>query len=630
MFKPCSLFRLASLGQLVAIGIWAQAPLPPSATNLAQLPVAFVKQGKTFQARGQGYGIRLDSGRADIRLLSSGGGTSHFADRSLSIEFAGKQISAAAPDHELSGKINYISGNDPQKWQIGLSTFGRVTYPEIYPGIDVVYYGNQQELEFDLVVKPGADPGAVRMTVRGGGTLSIDHSGALRGGDDLRIGLPGIYQEVNGTRKAIAGHFSITGNNEVAFGNDRWDRTKPLVIDPTITYSNLLGGGLGSSTGTGIALDSSRNILIAGSTSASDFPTVNAVQSNYTGNAGFISKIDPSGKTLIYSTYIGGSFGGSTAFSAIAADSTGAAWATGTTTYNSFPLVHAMQSSGNGALVKLDSAGVLQFSTYLGGSADRGNGIAVDSAGNAYVTGTTYGGFPGATGSPSNFSSAADVFVAKFSSTGLLVFATVLGGTGQDFGNAITVDAGGNPYVTGYSTSSAFTGAPGGGAQPANNGNGDAFVAKMRPDGSSLLYFTFLGGTSSDQGTAIGVDSSLNAYALAGKPVQKASRPPGAAQTALAGATDGFIAKLSPAGNAFNYITYVGGSRQDYLEGARIGPCWKCVRHRVPPSRPIFPRRLLLSRPSREPQQLFTAPQTPEEIGLLPMPISLAPYWMSP
>ena len=144
----------------------------------------------------------------------------------------------------LPGKVNYISGKDPSKWQIGLPTYGRATYPDIYPGIDVVYYGNQEQLEFDLVVKPGADPNAIRMKIKGAEKLSLDRDGALRIADGLRIELPKIYQEINGARKTVSGHYALASRGEIAFRVDAYDKTRPLVVDPTLVYASCLGGGV--------------------------------------------------------------------------------------------------------------------------------------------------------------------------------------------------------------------------------------------------------------------------------------------------------------------------------------------------------------------------------------------------
>jgi hypothetical protein len=223
-------------------------------------------------------------------------------------------------------------------------TYDKVTYREVYPGIDVVFYGNGQQMEFDLVVRPGADPEAIRLKVGGAGRLSIDASGGLVAGDGLSVALPQIYQEVNGAKKSVPGRYSIVGQDEVTFRIDPWDHARPLVIDPTIVYSAIFGGGLSSSGGQAIALDSLGNIIITGYTYAADFPTLDPAQNHLAGSADvFVTKINPAGTSLIYSTFLGGSnydqpFG-------LAVDSVNAAWVTGNTNSSNFPMLNAAQST---------------------------------------------------------------------------------------------------------------------------------------------------------------------------------------------------------------------------------------------------------------------------------------------
>jgi hypothetical protein len=546
--------------------IWAQTSTQ-ALKDFARLPLAFEKQaggsGERFVARGPGYVIALEDGKALIGVAEK--------DRSsdaISLEFAGSRSSQAVPAAELPGKINYIQGNDPRKWRVGLPTYARVAYPDTYPGIDVVYYGNQQQLEFDLVVKPGADPEAIRLKVAGAGKLSIDDSGALVLAEGLTVALPQVYQEVNGTKKSVPGHFAIVSRDEVAFHVDRWDRTLPLVIDPTIVYSAMFGGALGNhNIGYAIGLDSLGNILLAGYTDMVDFPTVDAYQSGQGGNGdAFVSKINSTGTALIYSTYLGGS--GYDYAAALAVDSTNAVWITGDTTSANFPVLNAAQPAFGGAtdafVARMDASGVLQFSTYLGGTAgDFGTGIAVDGSNNGYVGGFSYGTFPTTAGALQSGSS----FVAKYGPTGTLVFSALpVYGTAQ----AIAVDSAGEAFVTGTTNEGPFTGMPPGGAQAVNNGGGDAFVAKLSADGTSLVYFTFFGGTGFDQGTGIAVDTLGNAW-FAGQTNSTGLGTTGAAQQTLAGGIDGFVAKLNPAGSQFSYVTYLGGIRQDYLTGLALG-----------------------------------------------------------
>ncbi len=568
--------RTASLLEIISLAVAVlHAPHlsaePRAVQSYLRLPLAFERDGngaeERFVARGPGYTVGVQRGAATIGLALKKEGAASI----VSLEFVRSQSTKAEPGPQLPGKVNYIHGNDPKRWRIGLPTWERVRYSDIYPGIDVVYYGNQQQLEFDLVLKPGADPQAIRMKIGGGSKLSLDDSGALRietaGADDLKIELPNIYQEVDGKKKSVSGRYAIQGRDEVAFQVDSYDRARPLVIDPTIVYSTLFGGtGTSSSS---IGLDSSGNILLAGSTSQPDFPIINATQNELKGSTdGFVAKINSAGTALVYSTYLGGS--SNDGFASLAVDSAGAAWLTGSTTSLDFPVMNApafpgLIGSGLAVVVKLDENGAPQFSSYLGTGQvfTTGTGIAVDGSGSAYVTGWTEGTFPATPGTlqpPISFSPR--TFVTKYSSGGSIVSSALLGGDGSDQGYAIAVDSIGDAYVTGSSTSTTITGAPAGGAQPVNNGGGDAFVAKWNADATALFYFTFLGGSALDQGNAIAVDSAGNAY-IAGYTNSAGLATPGAAQTSSAGPTTGFVAKLNAGGSAFGYITYIGGNRYD-------------------------------------------------------------------
>ena len=423
-------------------------------------------------------------------------------------------------------------------------------------------------------MKPGADPRAIRLKIGGGGKLSLDVSGAVKiatSGGSIGIALPKIYQEIHGTRKTVAGHYAIRGADEVAFEVEGYDRSRKLVIDPTIVYSTLLGGGTGSSAGNSVAVDSSGNTLVAGYTLALDFPTVNAAQSslNLTQQDGFVSKLNAAGTALIYSTYLGGS-GGDT-FTGIAVDGSGAAWVTGQTVSGDFPLLNPVQATYGGGsdavVVKLDASGALQFSSYLGGSLnDSGLGIATDTSGNAYVTGATDGNFPVTAGALQS-GNGGGAFVTKFSTVGSQTYSAVL--TNVSAGTAVAADSAGDAWITGYTYSSIAPGASTAGPQQTNQGNGDAFVAEFNPAGTALQYFTYFGGTGFDRGNAIALDTVGNVY-FAGTTNSAGLATAGAAQTAPAGGNDGFVAKLNIADNSFSYVTYLGGLRQDYLTGLAV------------------------------------------------------------
>ena len=581
LLRPLTL--IAMTVSFVSAQNLAQSPASPEAIDkYLHLPLAFERHGagpkETWVARGQGYAIGVQRGKASIQASSKAGQT----PVAFSLEFAGAKTPAAVPGAPLPGKVNYIHGNDPKNWQLGLSTYDRVIYPGLYPGVDLVYYGNQQEIEFDLAVKPGADPRGIRMKVRGGGKLSIDDSGDLRIGEsEVRIALPKIYQEINGAKKAIPGRYTLRGRNEVGFEMAAWDRTRPLVIDPAIigpgiTLSTLLGGSTGNTFGEKIALDSLGNIYLTGYTSAADFITGSGQFQTGTNGPpdGFVTSVSAAGK-LAYSTYFGGS--GTDEFLGIAADANGNAWVTGSSNSTDFPLMNATQAVYGGGtdavVVKLTSSGALAFSTYLGGSSiDVGEGIAVDGLNNAYVTGYTGGSFPTTPGviQPA-FQGGDDIFVAKYSSAGSVVYSTLLGGPSNDLGFGIAVDATGDAYVAGFTASAAFVppNPPGGAQAVYAGGTDDAFVAKLNPTATALGYFTYLGGTNADFVDAIALDSTGNVF-VAGYTGSAGIATPGAAQTVYAGGYDGFAAKLNSTGTTFNYITYLGGNRNEFLFGVAV------------------------------------------------------------
>jgi hypothetical protein len=550
-----------------ATPIWAaEANSTTLVEKSSRMPLSFEQRGQSeFVARGQEYAMDIRGACATIALRVSD------VPSTIRMEFVhGRQV-AAIPEKELPGKVNYILGNDPRRWRLGLPTYERVTYPDLYPGIDVAYYGNQRQLEFDLVLKPGADVKSVRMRFSGLGNLKTDASDSLMLGD-LRLMAPTVIQG----KKTISARYKMLASGEVAFEVGTYDRRQPLIIDPTLVYSTEMGGGNQFNRGNAIALDASGNVYIAGVTYADDFPAVVPAFAGYTANGdGFISKLDSTGTALIYSTYIGGS--GYDSLQGIAVDSTGAAWAVGTSSSTDFPLLSPYQntlSGGNDAVVvKLSPSGVLAYSTFLGGPGNNiANSVAIDPVGNAYVTGQTGAGFPTTAGVYQPvIQGGTAAFVTKFNASGSLTWSTFVGGTSFDYANGIAVDEFGNTYITGVSYSAMFPGAPPGGAQPVNRGNGDAFVAKLNFNGSGLLYFTFLGGSGYDQANTIGVDPISGMAVVAGQTLSAdLSTSSGAVQSTNAGGYDGFVAKLNAAGSAFLFTTYLGGNRNDFIQGLAI------------------------------------------------------------
>ena len=579
----------AALGALL---LEAAPPPSPTIHPKLNLPLAFERQGDAskvrYVARGQGYMIAVDEGNATIGVLPD----PNQAGSMVTMQFAGGRHVPPIAGAELPGKVNYIRGNDPAQWKLGVPTYGKVGYQGVYPGVDVVYYGNQQQLEFDLVLKPGADPGVVRMKFDGARKVSLDPAGQLvleTPSGKLRLPLPLLYQETSGqpahrpqtagSRKKIAGHYTLRRRNEVGFEVSAYDRTKPLVIDPTIIAGALFGGN-SSAYGQAVALDSSHNIYLTGYTYASDFPTTSGTaQPGYDANQdGYVSKINSTGTSVVYSTYLGGSQ--YDYLNSIAVDSDEAVWVAGYTSSPDFPTMIPYQGTFGGSydavLAKLTPTGALYFSTYLGGSGfDAGYGVAVDTSNNAYLTGTTSGGLPTTSGVLFPSSPGYHAFVTKFNSSASIAYSTLLGGNSQDGAYAVAADASGNAYVTGYTYSSDFIGDPGGGARTTNAGSADAFIAKLNSTGTApLLYFTFLGGSNFDEGTSINVDSSSPPNAYVGGNTTSTDLHPTAAVVggSLSGGYDAFVAKLNGTGSAFSYITYLGGSRSDFLQSLAIEP----------------------------------------------------------
>ena len=564
-FMGCTIgMRLKRLGFLVNLLVFslAAAETPPVLATYSALPLSFdASTAGSYSARTNGYVIGIDS-----EGFSFGNGK----DGLFKLTFVGGSTSKLIARGELPGKVNYILGKDPQKWRIGVSTFRQIECADLYPGITAVYYGNGNQLEFDLVLTPGADVSRVRMRIqkpaRGARVEPISASdGSLTFGD-LNLKPPTVLQGAT----QIAARYRILASGEIEFALADYDHSKQLTIDPVLTYSTLLGGGNSSNLARAVAVDAAGNAYVTGVTYSSDFPTVNAALGAFQSNGdGFISKINPSGTALVYSTYLGGS--SLDQLNGIAVDSFGAAWAVGSTNSSDFPLLAPFQKSLSGTqdaiVVKLSPTGSLVFSSYLGGpNGTSASAVAVDGSSNAIVTGYATSGFPT---TPNAFQTVnqggEDAFVTKFNSSGNLIYSTFLGGNSTDTASGVAADSAGNAYVTGFSYSPIFPGAPSGGAQPVNKGQGDVFVAKVLPDGSGLSYFTFFGGSYNDYGFGIGVDNAGNAYVGGYTHSQDLPVSPGAIQPAPAGNYDGFVFKLNAAGSAVLYSTYLGGNRFDQI-----------------------------------------------------------------
>src|SRR3989441_166203 len=460
---------------------------------------------------------------------------------------------------ELRGRSNYFIGNDPAKWRANVPTYAKVEYRDVYPGVNLVYYGNQRQLEFDFIVAPGADPQRIRLRVEGADRLDLDAQGDLvvhTGGAQVRLQQPHVYQMANGVRQEIESRYVLNDHHQVEVWVAAYDTHKPLVIDPTLAYSTYLGG-TGFDEGFGIAVDSLGQAYVTGVTASLDFAmTAGVLQPRFAGGSldAFVTKLNPTGAALAYSTYLGGT-GDENGFG-IAVDATGNAYVTGLTNSNlDFPTTAgAFQRSSAGGIsdafvTKLNAAGAaLVYSTYLGGTGDEnGFGIAVDATGNAYVTGITFSpDFPTTARAFQPSSPGGDAFVTKLNPSGAaLVYSTYLGGTGSDLGFGIAVDSFGNAYVTGQTFSSDFPTTEGAFQTTFGGGGGfDAFLTKVNPAGAALVYSTYLGGTSDDFGLGIAVDNFGNAY-VTGFTGSLDFPTLGAFQSTSGDGGDAFVAKFS-------------------------------------------------------------------------------------
>ena len=370
----------------------AAASMPPGA--FGRLPLSFEpNQGQTdarvkFLARGPGYGLFLTDNEAVFSLSGS--------QMRMRLQGASTSPQITGVD-QLPGKVNYLLGNKSENWRTNVPTYARVRYEQIYPGVDLIYYGNQRQLEYDFVIEPRASSKQIRLAFEGAGKLKLNrHGDLILGSAAHKITLlrPKAYQEIDNKRREVSVKYLLKPYGQVAFQVGAYDKRQQLVIDPVLVYSTYLGGS-GLDAGNGIAVDSSGNAYITGQTSSLNFPTVSPLQPATGGSVdAFVAKLNATGTALVYSTYLGGS--GTDVGTSIAVDSNGNAFITGQTTSLTFPTVNplhpALNDSADAFVAELNSAGsALVYSTFLGGhSTDSGNSIAVDSAGNAYVTGTSF------------------------------------------------------------------------------------------------------------------------------------------------------------------------------------------------------------------------------------------------
>ncbi|MBC8002384.1 MAG: SBBP repeat-containing protein, partial [Opitutaceae bacterium] len=540
------------------------------ATAHAQLQQDFGKpslsfeanQGQTdravkFTSRGRGYSFFLTANEAVMQLREPDQANPKSKIQSLKSAVVRMQFNGANASPQISGidplpgKSNFFIGNDRRNWHADVPNFAKVNYTEIYPGVDLVFYGNQRQLEYDFVVAPGADAGSIGLSFAGAEQVLLDEQGNLvirTTAGEIVQHAPVIYQETDSStqtgtqtsRQNIPGGYVLTGQNQVAFQIGDYDHGKPLVIDPVLSFASYLGGS-GIDKANGVAVDGAGNVYLTGITESTNFPATGDFSSGRADHhAVFITKLNPTGSAVLYSTLIDGK--SSETGLAIAVDETGSAYATGSTGSRDFPLQSPFQDrynpgiscpipipscvvedalGGEPFVLKLNPAGdSLIFSTYLGGAGgDAGNGIAVSADHKVYVAGDTNSrNFPVKNEFQNNtIFTGNDAFLSILAADGQsLVYSTYLLGT--EGATSVAVDAAGNAYIAGRSDTNQLSVRGGSGSSPfrsSNSGGTDAFVAKFNPaasGNSSLVYATYLGGGGTDSAFAIAVDNQNQAY----------------------------------------------------------------------------------------------------------------------
>jgi Beta-propeller repeat len=546
---------------------------------------------------------------------------------------------AIGGEDELPGKSNYFIGNDPKKWRTDVPQYARVKYSEIYPGVNLVYYGNQSgELEYDFQVAPGEDPKAITFEVatdketkqKGrvapNPSLRLDAHGDLLvklAGGEVRFHKPVVYQPVSGEetgnaqKKFITGRYLLTDGNRVRFAIAGYDKSKPLIIDPSLVYSSLIGGS-NTDSADAIAVDGSGSVYLTGHTLSTDFPRANQIPGACNGNCGtgttvaFVTKINAAGSALVYSSLLGGSNGD--AGNAIAVDASGNAYLTGVTSSVDFPRVNQIPGAcngtcgtgkGNAFVTKINAVGTaLVYSSLLGGSAtgfthwDGGYGIAVDGSGNVYLTGQTYSPdfprvnqIPGACNGTCGTGLTSNAFITKVNMAGsALSYSSYIGGSGNtngagEAGYGIAVDGFGNAYLTGSTSSANFPVVNQmSGACNGSCGDGNiyvTFVTKVNAAGTALDYSSYVGGSGGsgrgDSAVGIALDGSGNAYlaGTTGSPdFPRVNQIPGVCNgTCGSGINedgDVFVTKVNSAGSALAYSSVIGGSVTEYGTGVSV------------------------------------------------------------
>jgi len=616
-------------------------------TSYNALPMAFEpNQGQAdpqvkYMARGAGYRLYLTSSQAILTVHKRGGSSevrsmiehkrlgparvqrmlmlrqrqqemarpSQVAEIHMQLRRANSAVQLAAADPQ-GGKINYFIGNDPSQWHSNIPMFGRVSYRNLYPGVDLAFHGAGGQLEFDYLVSPDADAGAIALGFKGADRMSVNAAGDLvltTAAGPLEIHRPVAYQEKNGVRQNVEARFEVTGRSEVAFALGRYDHNRELVIDPTVTFSTYFGGDF-ADYGLGIVADASGNVFVAGATDSDSIPGHSSGTNSNSFDV-FVTKINSSG-ALQFTTEFGGS--GDDFPGGIAVDSAGI-YIGGTTSSSDFPVTagaaqthflggSALNGDNDAFAAKLTLSGSLVggWATYIAGSdSDSGLAVAVDGSHNVYVAGETFsadlgcatagtspclhgGPLPGGTAiNRGTGTGPDDGYIAKINSTGTAYdLLSYVGGSNGDLATGVALDGGGNIYVSGetISTDLPFTagvvqskcGTDGHCNAGASGPLDDAFVFAIKANLTAYNYVTYYGGSNVDDAFAIATDSLGNAF-LTGTTASSDFPTAGSPyQTGLAGTQNAFVVELNSSGSAASYGSYLGGSGSDFGDAITI------------------------------------------------------------
>lgn len=472
----------------------AGAPLhfePNRGQSRAEVRYVARSRGLELGLTAQGASLRFGANEHRLRWKWQG------ANRAARIE----------AEDALGAHSNYFFGRDSRRWVTDVPHFARVRYRDLYPGVDLAYYGHEGRLEYDLVLAPGAAPETIRLAVEDSAPVRLDGGDLVLGsaGAELRQHAPRAWQRIGGVDRPVRAEYVLTGKNRVGFRVGNYDRSRELVIDPVLTFSTYLGG-INDDVANRVIADAAGNAYVVGTTGSAG-----------AGKKVMVSKFKPDG-TLVYASVFGGSY--SSAGLAIAIDEDGKAYVTGNTRADDFPAVNALQPNIAGekqyglypteafvAIVNADGNKLL-YSTYLGGSgADEGDAITLDSDHNIYITGMTEStDFPlsNAVQSQHGPGSPKDAFIAKLAADGSsLVYSTYLGGGGNESGYALALDRDNRAYITGFTNSQDFPGNP-----PYQNMG--LFVLRVSANGGTLEYSRTFGGLS--EGRDIALDSAGDVY----------------------------------------------------------------------------------------------------------------------